>query len=531
MEPIASLLGGPGLFLVGIKGVGGNLQALAGPQLRGVISWATRGRVPTAMTGLLLGLLTQSSRAATIIVAALANARLIGLPAGIGLLAWANPGTAGLVLLATVDLRLAVLWMIGLVGCLSAFGIDRGGRLKPALGALFGLGLVFLGLDLLKSGAAPLQDSTILQAALGSAGGAWALPALLGLGASLVIQSSSTIVILALTLHGTGLLGFPQAVALVLGASLGSGAAVLWSLPGLAGAGRRLVLFQAWLRIVASLGFAMLIAVEGLSGVPLLIAGISAAGWPPEFRIGALFLLLQLVPAVLAACFAKRLSPWLVRRFPESASEALSRPQFLFDRALGDPPTALALLAQEQRLLLARLPPMLDAPRGEAVPGQPPRAVLVAASAAVEEAARQFTAELLARGPSRDAVAEAVLRQNELSLLSALRETLGEFSYQVERSRDHPTLGPFLLRLAESQHLMIEQLAALPESDAEDSAMLIHLTADRSDMMEGIRRRLARDHPGMTADAQDTLFRATGLFERAVWLTRRLALTLKAEAG
>jgi phosphate:Na+ symporter len=531
MEPIASLLGGLGLFLVGIKGLGGNLQALAGPQLREVIGWATRGRVPTAITGLLLGLLTQSSQAATIIVAALANARLIGLPAGIGLLAWANPGTAGLVLLATVDLRLAVLWLVGLVGLLSAFGIDRGGRLKPALGALFGLGLMFLGLDLLKAGAAPLQDSALLQAVLGSAGSAWALPALLGLGAGLMIQSSSTIVILALTLFGTGLLEEPQAVALVLGASLGSGAAVLWSLPGLAGAGRRLVLFQAWLRVTASAGFAALVAVEALAGTPLLLAAIDATGWPAGFRIGALFVVLQLVPAMVAACFAQRLSGWLVTRFPESATEALSRPHFLFHRALADAPTALALLAQEQRLLLARLPALLDAPRGEVPAGQPPRQVLVAASAAVEDAARQFTAELLARGPRRDAVTEAVQRQNELALLSALRETLGEFGEQVARARDHATLGPFLLRLAESQHLMIEQLATLPDSDAEDRAMLIQMTADRSDMMEGIRRRLARDHPDLTAEAQDTLFRATGLFERTVWLTRRLALALKAGAG
>lgn len=527
MELLASLLGGLGLFLVGIKTLGTNLQLLAGPRLRAGLALATRDRLATAGTGLALGMLTQSSNAVTYIAASLATAGLLSLPAGIALLAWANPGTAGLVLLATVDLRLAVLWLVGLVGFLSAFGVDRGGRLKPALGALMGLGLLFLGLDLVKQATAPLLLSETLRDLLAQGHGSVLLPFLLGGVATLLVQSSSTIGILALTLHGVGLLDFPQTVAAVLGASLGSGLAVLLPMRGLAGTARRLVLFQAASRALATLGFTALFIVEWLTGLPLLGAAIQGAVAAPGAQIGLLFLLLQLAPALLLAPFAQRIAGWMVRLSPETPAEALGRPRYLFDKALEDAATALELAAKEQALLLARLPLLLDAPRGEASPGQPPRATLLAATAAVEQATRNFLSELLARGGAREAMAQAVALQDTLGTLTALRETLAEFGDAIEESARHPALAPLLLRLAEALHLLLLQLGELPEADAEDAALLLTLASDRSEMMEGLRRRMAAEEPDLPPGAQQLLFRGTAQFERAVWLTRRLALALR----
>ncbi len=140
MELLATLLGGLGLFLVGTKAVGTNPQQLAGPCMRAGFGAATRGPIPTVLIGLLLGGVTQSSNAVTFISTFPVSAGLLRIRAAMLLLAFANVGTAGLVLLATVDLRLAVLWMVGLVGVLTAFGVDRGARSRPALGALLGLG-------------------------------------------------------------------------------------------------------------------------------------------------------------------------------------------------------------------------------------------------------------------------------------------------------------------------------------------------------------------------------------------------------
>lgn len=311
MDLVGALLGGIGLFLLGIKGLGANLQSLAGQRMRAAAARATRGPFTSAATGLLLGGLTQSSNAVTFILTALVQSRVLSLRQALPLAAFANPGTAGLVLLATVDIRLAVLWVIGLVGLMGALNLDRDRRLKPVLGALFGLALMFLGLDLVKEGAAELQDLRHITSPAGTAG--LILPFLAGAAVTLLAQSSSTVSILALTLHAAGVLNFEQAAMAVCGASLGSGGAVLLLAAGLRGAARRLSMFQALLKAAGALLFLALLLLEHFSGLDLLLAGLAVAVPEASLRIGVLFLLLQTASALLGLTAPGRMLALLTR--------------------------------------------------------------------------------------------------------------------------------------------------------------------------------------------------------------------------
>jgi phosphate:Na+ symporter len=526
LETLASLLGGLGLFLVGIKAIGVNLQLLAGPRLRQVLAAATRGPAATAAAGLALGGLTQSSNAATTIATSLAAAGLLPMRAAMPLLAFANVGTAGLVLLATVDLRLAVLWLVGLVGFLGAFGMDRAGRLKPALAALLGLGLLFLGLDLLKTGAGPLAADSGVQAALVGAAGSLPAAFLAAALLAVAVHSASTVTILALALHQAGLFGFEQAVLAVYGALLGSGLAVL--LPGLAtpGAARRLPVFQAGTRAAAVAILLLLFVAERSTGLPLVLAALGAAG-DAAHRIGLLFLAAQLLAALLPLPVLPAIERLLARLCPDSAADTLARPRYLYDGALEDPASALELVAREQRRLLARLPALLD-PLREDGAGAAPRAALLDAAAALERAVRLFLAELRGRAAAPAVLEGAVALESRAGLIGALRETIGEFGDSVAAARPEMAAAPLLARLVESLHLLLTQLAEVAEGGgAEDAAMLRALTEDRGEMMEGLRRRLATG-PGLCHAGQDLVFRATAQFERAVWLVRRMTLALEA---
>jgi phosphate:Na+ symporter len=521
METIASLLGGLGLFLVGIKAVGGNLQQLAGPRLRRVLARATRGPVSTSVIGTLLGGLTQSSSAVTFVATSLSAAGLLSFRAGMLMLAWANVGTAGLVLLASVDLRLAVLWLLGLVGLMTALGLDRRAAARPAIGALLGLGLLFLGLDLARHAAGPLAQMPGVQQAMLMA--AEFMPGIfvLATAATALAQSSSTITILVLTLHQAGLLGMEQAVIAVYGASLGSGLAVLVLGGGIAGEARRLPVFQALSKAVGTGVFLLLFIVEQAFGVPLVLAALERLAEDAEHRIGLLFLGLQLVSALLCGPLLGPAERLLIRMCPETAVEAMSRPRFLYDQAVEDAATALDLVEREERRLLARLPRLLDSVREEGVDG-PARRDLLAATAAVEAAATRFLAALRARGGERTVLERAVLLESRLSLVAALRETVGEFGETAEAASRDPALAPMLGRMTESLHLLLEQLADLPEGEGADAAMMRAMTEDRGDMMDGLRRRAGHAGVELAPSGQSLLFRATAQFERAVWLIRRL---------
>ncbi|ONG47410.1 hypothetical protein BKE38_23635 [Pseudoroseomonas deserti] len=523
MELFASLFGGLGLFFLGIKAVGSGLQAMAGPRLRGAMRLATRGPVSAAGTGLLLGALTQSSNAVTFIATSLYTAGLLPLARALPALAWANAGTAGLVLLATIDLRLAVLWLFGLVGFASYFGIDHGGRLRPLLGALAGLGLLFLGLATIKAGAAPLRDLPMVRELLAFSGQALTPPFLVGVVVTIVAQSSSTVSILAITLASLGLLGFEQTVMVVYGASLGSGLSVLLLSGNLSGSARQLAWFQTLFKVIGTVLFLGLFVLEQ-RGIPLVLWLTEHLAERLPERIGWLFLIFQVVTALFLAPLGRPMRALLERLSPATPAEALGRPRFLYDQALDHPPSALDLVEREQAGLAARLPGLL-APVLDGTPATPPVATQLAAAASVEQATKTFLAELLARDPDRGTLDRAVLLENRNELLAALRETIGDFAIAAAGPSQAP-VATRVLQLSEALHLLLLQLEDVgSRGDSEDLAMLRELSADRSEMMDQLRRRVSTTE-ALTPEDQSLLFRVTTLFERAVWLIRRQTLLL-----
>ena len=526
MDLIATFLGGLGLFLAGVRGLGAGLQALAGRRLRQAVARATRGGAGAALTGAALGALTQSSNAVTIVAASLVQAGIMPLARALPVVAWCNLGTAALVLAAALDLRVAALWLLGLAGCALALG-PAGGRWRTVPGAAFQLGLLFLGLAILKAGAAPLRDSAALRDAMALAGHGLFLPFAVGAAVTLLAQSSSTVTILVVALAETGLLDGAQAGAAVCGASLGSGLSVLLLARGLRGAARRLATFQV---LFKALGAGLLLLPFLLWRTGPLPGFLDAMDLP--HRLGLLFVAIQLVPALLAVPLHPWLPALLERLSPATAEEALSRPRYLYDGALEDPPTALDLAAREQARLLGRLPALLDAVREDAASGTAPLppATLSAASALVERAVEAFLQEVLGRGCPREELGRAVALKGLNGLLTALRETTGDFATLLgspgARSAE-AAVGAFLPPLAEALHLLLSELhEAAGSGDPADARTLAELAADRSGMMDGLRRRVARATPPQ--EGLDLLFRATALFERAVWLVRRAALILAA---
>jgi len=512
MEALAHLLGGVGLFLLGMRGLSGHLAALAGPRLRAMMAHGTRGPFEAAALGLAMGCLTQSSQAVTCIIASMRGAGLIGARRALPMLAWANVGTAGLVLLATFDLFLTALWLIGLVGLAGSVTRRGEGRWGPLLGALGGLALMLLGLGLLKLGAPPLRDAPLLREVLALSEGLWLPAFLLGALATLALQSSSTVAILVLTFQAAGLLSHDQAVAAIYGASLGSGLAVWLMAREMEGSARQPALYQAMLRGLGALLFLGLLALERGLDVPLVVALAERLADAPDLQAALLFLILQTSQAVLAAPFNRPMEPWLARLAPARAREERARPRFIYPQAVADPPSALVLAEAEQTRLLERLPGLLDPVRAEGA-GTLGEAQ---GGAVLEERISQFLVALLRRELAPEALREAMRLRERLGLIITLRETLSEF---VAALAEVTPLPPALAAMVEGLHLLMEEVQAM--RDAEAAAWVARIAADRGEMMHRLRS-------GAAGTADESLFLLTGLFERAVWLARRLAL-LEAE--
>ena len=369
MEIFIDILAGLGLFFVGIKLIASHLKQLSGPWFRRLIERATRSPVAAALLGLLSGALTQSSSAITFISISVVTAGLADVARVAPMVIWANVGTSVLVLLSAIDISHAVLFLLGVTGIAYYFDVDKAPRLRHLFGALLGLGLLFLGLELIKSGAAPLKEMESVRDFLGFAASSHIAAFIVGAALAVVAQSSAMVSIIAVTMVNVGILTIDQTIVIVIGASLGSGIATLAPvrqplrdrtadrLPAGRGQGARRDRRAAALR-----------GSRATACIPGIKAPVFALAADVATQVALVYLLLQVVSAVLGTLFQRQLIALAARLSPPTLEESLARPRYLYAEALDDPRTALDLVEKEQARLFARLPRIIDAvrPDGEA---------------------------------------------------------------------------------------------------------------------------------------------------------------------
>src|ERR1043165_2288566 len=222
MSTAISVLGGVGLFLLGMTVMTEGLKALAGSALRTVLSKAAATPVRGSFWGALVTLLVQSSSATTMTTIGLVSAGLLTFPQGLGLVFGANVGTTGtgwLVALigVRVSLTAAGLPMI-FVGALTKL-LARG-RISGVGAALAGFGLVLFGLTTLQQGMGGLAERlhpADLPAVLEGPDARWwsALFGVLvlvaiGLVMTALMQSSTAAVAVTLSAFYAGAIGLDQ---------------------------------------------------------------------------------------------------------------------------------------------------------------------------------------------------------------------------------------------------------------------------------------------------------------------------------
>lgn len=502
MNSLALFLGGLGLFLTGVAALTEVTRQLVGPRLRRLITRGMRTPWGGAVAGLLAGTITQSNLAVTAAAGGLVSAGTMTLRQSLPLLSWVNIGTTGVALLATVDLRVAALVLVGIGGALPFFRMDWQGRLHGFYALLLAMGMQLLGASMLKQSMGELAGNPLLAEIL-----AWPAALLLlwlmGTVAAFVAASAAASGVLAIALATSGTLDLAHAALVIYGGCAGSGAAQILAGSGADVHGRRTALYQGAWKIGGSFLLLGLLGLEAL-GIPGVIALCQALFPGVPGQLGALLILYQTIIALVAWPLDARAERWLIRAVPEPAATDLGRPCHLAEAALADPPSALALARLEEARLIERLPWFLDSVRAQA--DAPPPAGLDAASAALEAAVDTYLSHLQALAP--ESIEPAARMRGRLATLAALREVAQQLALSVQGASG-PVAAP-LGMLVEALHLLL--------SEAQD--LMPELLHDRSAAMEGLRARWAM--AGLDAAAHQRLFRATDAYARAVWLLGRL---------
>ncbi len=166
-----------------------------------MIKW-TRHSLLAFGWGALAGGIAQGMSVLVFILVGMLTAGLMTVKATLPIIAGANVGASILVFLATLDIKLVMLFVIGFTGI--AISSEKFGRWRPLIGALFGVGLLFLGITTLQSNAIPLIKQPWATQLLEQVSDSYLTVFLVCAGLTLVSQTSSAISILAIALAGAG---------------------------------------------------------------------------------------------------------------------------------------------------------------------------------------------------------------------------------------------------------------------------------------------------------------------------------------
>jgi phosphate:Na+ symporter len=336
---LLDLMGGVALLLWGLHMVLSGVLRAFGPDLRRTLSKALGNRFTAFGAGLGLTALLQSSTATGLMTASLAADGVVSLVPALAIMLGANVGTTLIVQVLSFNISAVapVLFIIGLVTFRASDG-----SLTKALGRVaIGLGLTLLALHILLDTLAPAEQAPAVRALLAAVTTDPVLCVVIAAALTWAAHSSVAVVLLVMSLAYSQFVSEPAALALVLGANLGSAINPLLE-AGVRGdpSSRRLPVGNLLNRLVG-----VLIALPFLQPIARELAALQpdAAKMTAEFHM--------LFNVALTLIFIGLLDPvaWLlVRLLPEKKQTAdASAPRYLDEAALENPPLALAHAARE----------------------------------------------------------------------------------------------------------------------------------------------------------------------------------------
>lgn len=221
------LVGGLGIFLLGMKNMSEGMQAVAGDKIRKLIGTVTNNRILACGVGTVVTCLVQSSSITTVMVVGMVNAGIMTLMQAIGVILGANIGTTITGWILVLKVGKYGLPMLGISAFFYLF--SKSDRLRFTASFFVGLGMIFFGLTLMKDGFKPLRSMPEFVEMFSRFSPTSYFDyvniikcVLVGAILTAVVQSSSATLGITIGLASIGAISFPAAAALVLGENIGT---------------------------------------------------------------------------------------------------------------------------------------------------------------------------------------------------------------------------------------------------------------------------------------------------------------------
>src|SRR5438477_9867739 len=217
---LLDLMGGVALLLWGLHMVHSGILRAFGPDLRALLAKGLSNRFTAFAAGLGLTALLQSSTATALITSSFTSEGLVSLVPALAIMLGANVGTTLIVQILSFNIAAVapILFIIGLV----AFRSGPRSRIKDVGRVAIGLGLMLLALHILLDTLAPAENAPGARVFMNAITGDPVLCILIGAVVTWMVHSTVASVLLIMSLAYAHFVTPFAALALVLGANLGS---------------------------------------------------------------------------------------------------------------------------------------------------------------------------------------------------------------------------------------------------------------------------------------------------------------------
>lgn len=250
LSVIVSLLGGLGLFLLGMKQMSDGLEKAAGAKMRGILEAVTTNRLMGTLVGILFCAAIQSSSATTVMAVSFVNAGMMTLSQAAGVIMGANIGTTVTSQLVSFNLSAYAPLFLFLGVMMTQF--VKNDRVKKIGEVVLGFGVLFMGLSVMSGSMSSLKDSPQVAGLLGGLKNPL-LGVFMGTVITAAIQSSSVTVSILLLMAQQGLIALPICFYIILGCNIGACmSALLASLSGKKDA-KRAALIHLFFNIIGTI--------------------------------------------------------------------------------------------------------------------------------------------------------------------------------------------------------------------------------------------------------------------------------------
>lgn len=262
------MIGGLVMFLYGMNVMGDALKKASGGKLEMILETLAGTKLKGFLLGMLVTAVIQSSGATVVMVVGFVNSQIMTLEQGLGIILGANIGTSITAwLLSTTSIQGTSLVMslmkpkyfapiFGLIGLIMTM-VGKKDSTKHAGNILIGLAVLLMGMTTMSSAASPLTSTESFQHLMTTFSNPL-VGMIVGLIATVILQSSSASIGVLQAISNNGTLGMSVCIPLIMGAEIGSATTGVIGSVGASRNGRRAAMMQMFYCIIKAGTFMIL---------------------------------------------------------------------------------------------------------------------------------------------------------------------------------------------------------------------------------------------------------------------------------